>query len=159
MTSSATPCLRGLSATSWARPTCGARAERLPDATAQRLRIDVDLLEQRGRVGFLVGGPHVLAVDARLSHRRVQRALHGQPDGRCGGVEFHPDRDILQLAEPQRMRLDAAQDVDHAAVLEPDLVVEEPPELLGQLAHRRLGPLGGVEPVVVDVPQPQILAR
>ena len=70
-------------------------AERLPDAAAQRLGIDVDLLEERGRVRFLVGGTHVLAVDARLAHRRVQRALHGQPDGRGGGVEVQPDRDVF----------------------------------------------------------------
>ena len=131
--------------------------ERLPDAAAQRLRIHVDLLEQRGRVGFLVGGPHVLAVDARLAHRGVQRALHGQPDGRGGGVEVHGYRDGFLVAELQRAGFDAAQDVDHPAVLEPHLVIEEPPELFGQLAHRRLRPLGRVEPVIVNMPQPRIL--
>ena len=63
------------------------------------------------------------------------------------------------LAEFQCMRLDVAQDVDHPAVLEPHLVIEKPPELLGQLAHRRLGPLGRVEPVVVNMPQPRIVPR
>ena len=33
------------------------------------------------------------------------------------------------------------------------MVVEEPAELFGELAHRRLDALGGVQPVVVDVPQ------
>ena len=65
-------------------------------------------------------------------------------------------RRLSVVAELQRARLDAAQDVDHPAVLEPHLVVEEPPQLLGQQADRRLGALAGVQPVVVDVPQPRV---
>ena len=59
-------------------------------------------------------------------------------------------------AQLQRPALDAAQDVDHPAVLEPHLVIEEPPELLGELADRGLGALGGVQPVVVNVPQARV---
>ena len=54
------------------------------------------------------------------------------------------------------MRFDAAQDVNHSPVLEPDLVIEKPPELLGQLTDGRLGPLGRVQPVIVNMPQPRI---
>ena len=61
-----------------------------------------------------------------------------------------------RVPELQRAALDATQDVDHPAVLEPDLVVEEAPELFGELANRRLGALCGVQPVIVNVPQPGV---
>src|SRR5258708_30141836 len=53
----------------------------------------------------------------------------------------------------KRGGLDAPQNVEPPAVLEPDLVVQEPPELVGKLADGRLGALGGVKPVVVDMPR------
>ena len=86
-------------------------------------------------------------------HRRVQWAFQRQPDCRRDRVELHGYLDVPGFAELQRASFDAAQDVDHPAVLKPHLVVEESPELFGELADRRLGALGSIQPVVVDVPQ------
>ena len=105
---------------------------------------------------LLVGVADHVAGQAGLLHRRVQRALQRQPDGRRGRVEFHGDRDFAGLPLFQRAALDAAQDVNHPAVLDAGLVVEEPPELFGELADRRLGALRGIQPVVVNVPQPGV---
>ena len=47
-------------------------------------------------------------------------------------------------------RLDLAHQVQHAAVLQPHLVVGEAAQLLGDAADRVLGALGGLGPAVVD---------
>ena len=49
---------------------------------------------------------------------------------------------VVPLApELERAGLDPAQQIDHPPVLEPHLIVEEPPQLLGELPHRCLRPL------------------
>ena len=37
-----------------------------------------------------------------------------------------------------------------------DLIIEEPAQLLGKLADRRLGTFGRIEPVVMDMPKPRV---
>lgn len=118
----------------------------------------MDLLEQGGRIGLVVasGGPDGVTVKTRLADRGVERPLHRQHDVGSLGVDLHREIDPGLVAQAQRAALDASQQVDHPAVLEPYLVIEEPSQLLGQLPYRRLGRLGGLQPVVVDVPQPQV---
>ena len=57
------------------------------------------------------------------------------------------------------MCFDPPQQVDDPPVLEPHLVVKEPPELLRQLPYGRLGAFGGRQPVVVDLFQARIAFR
>jgi hypothetical protein len=137
------------------QPDLGAAKQGPEHATAQRSGIHIDLVEQRGQVGFLVGRLDRAAVDGRLGDRRIQRAFHRKHEVGRRGIQLGSDRDAF-FAQAQRMRFDLVQDVDHPAVFRPHLIIEKAAELLGQLAHRGLGPLGGVQPVVVDVPQARI---
>ena len=132
--------------------------QRGADVAAQRARIDVDLLEEGSGIALVIAarGPDGVAVDARLADGGVQRPLHRQPDFGRRGVELHREIDLGLVTEAERAGLDAPQQVDHPPVLEPHLVVEEPSQLLGQLPHRRLGGLGGLQPVMVHVPQPGV---
>ena len=127
-----------------------------PDAHRQPGRVHMHLLEQRRRVEAALPGLNRRTVDRRLRHRRVQRSLHRQRDRRGGAVDLGGQADAMLLAQPQRVRLDAAQDVHHPPVLQPGLIVKEPAQLLGQHPHGCLGTLPGVQPVVVDVPHPRV---
>ncbi len=139
-------------------PDPGTPAQRGAHVAAQQVGIDVDLLEQGARVGLVVARcrPYRVAVDARLAGGRVERPFHRQPQFRRHRVEFRhrPGRGVV--AQRECPRLDVPQQVDHPPVLEPDLVVEEPPQLLGQLPHRLLRRACGPQPVVVYVSQPRI---
>ena len=132
--------------------------QRGPDVAAQRARVDVDLLEEGGGIALVLAarGPDGLAVDARLADGGIKRPFHREPDLGRRGVELDREVDPGLVTQAERAGLDVAQQVDHPPVLEPHLVVEEPSQLLGQLPHRRLGGLGGLQPVMVHVPQPGV---
>ena len=72
-----------------------------------------------------------------------------------GGVDVEPEGGGLSR-QVECGRFDGADEIEHAPVLQPDLVVEEPPQLLGDLPDGLLRPLGGLGPVVVDRAQPPI---
>ena len=134
-------------------------AERGPDVGPEGAGIHVDLLEQRDRVGLvgIGGGSDAAAVDAGFADRSVERTFQRQPDRGGAVVNLHRDVRRPLVPELEGTGLDAAQQVDHSAVLEPNLVIEEPPELLAELPYCRLRAPGGIQPVVVDMLPPRVM--
>jgi hypothetical protein len=54
------------------------------------------------------------------------------------------------MAQRQGVALDLADHLEYSPVVQPDLVVEEPAQLLRQQPNRLLGPLAGLDPVEVQ---------
>ena len=80
----------------------------------------------------------------------VERPLERQRDLDAGLVDHQARASGGAARTAQGGGLDRAHQVQDPPVLQPHLVVEEAPQLLGDLPHGALGALGRLRPVVVD---------
>jgi len=131
--------------------------QRGADLADEPLLVDVVDGEEGGGLGRLVSRLDG-AVDLGLGRRRVERPLEGEGDLGAGRVELHHQGGarLTHVAQRHRAALDAAEQLDDAAVLQPDGVVEEPAQLVRQGADRGLGAVGREEPVAVDASDPVV---
>lgn len=85
----------------------------------------------------------------------MQRPIEGQGDRDSRLVDLQAER-RGPVPNLESRGLDRAHEVEHPSVLQPDLVVQEAAQLLGDLPYGALGTLRGLRPVVVDGAQPAI---
>ena len=97
-------------------------------ALRQRVLVDVVDGEEGGRLGELVGTLDG-AVDLSLGGRGVERPLEGQDNLDAGRVNLQSEPRWVG-ADFQRRDLHGTDEVEDAAVLQPDLVVEKAAQLL-----------------------------
>src|SRR5690606_6736033 len=133
-----------------------ARLQRLAQPRAQPLLVDVELLEQR--VGREVHMARRLRMPSnhRLERRAEERPLDRQVDRRRRLVELHEHARRRRVAYGERVLLELADDGHDAAILEPRLIVEVAPKLLGEARDGALRDLAGAQPIVVDALQTRV---
>ncbi len=116
---------------------------------AQARLVHHDLLEQPGGVDVVRAGFDGHLGQPRPHRGREQRPLQRQRDVRTHGVDLHHRTAGRRPAQRECFALDAAQQLQDAAVLHEGPVVQEAAQLLRQLRHGALRVFAGLQPVVV----------
>jgi len=110
-------------------------AELFEDGAQQHVAVDVKLFEQRGVIEVTHADVERRRLESGRARAPVQGPFHGQDNGHGSVVELHDDRGARLVAQPQRLLLDRVDEVEHPAILHPDLVVKETAELLVKERH------------------------
>ena len=137
----------------------GPALEQPPDLSGKRILVDKETVEQRVSGNIAGIGQFDGCLDDWPHRRAVQRPVHDQANVRRQIVELHEGPLWWRRPHQQRPPLDLAEDFHDAAVFQPGLVVEEPPQFRRQPRDGALRHLARRQPIIVDAQEPPVGAE
>src|SRR5271165_5204274 len=91
------------------------------------------------------------------ARRAIERTLHREIDRDARVVELHGHSPVGPATDPQRLGLDRTKQVEYTSILQPHLIIEKAPELIGEEPDGGLRPLAGIDPIEMDAAESPVL--